>query len=51
MTELSELIKAGKITASTLVWKPGMDNWQAVAEVSELSGLIAPQTPPPLPNS
>ncbi|MEZ5535944.1 MAG: SPFH domain-containing protein [Thiolinea sp.] len=51
MSELSEMIKAGKINAATLVWKPGMENWQAAAEISELSELISPQTPPPLPNS
>ena len=26
--ELQSLIKAKKITAKTLVWQPGMDNWK-----------------------
>ena len=47
---VAEMVQAGKVNTTTLAWKPGMANWQAVAEVSELSALISAQTPPPLPN-
>ena len=32
-TELQSLIKAKKVNAQTLVWKPGMENWQELGEL------------------
>ncbi len=50
ISAIADLIKTGQVNAATLVWKPGMQNWQTAAEVSELSGFFNPQTPPPLPH-
>ncbi|MBY0457770.1 MAG: SPFH domain-containing protein [Gemmataceae bacterium] len=45
---LQTLINAGRLTRSTLVWKPGMANWAAAETVPELASLFA-AVPPPLP--
>jgi hypothetical protein len=37
----------GRLTAKTLVWKLGMDNWVECGGVPELQALFLP---PPLPN-
>ena len=44
---LQKLVWDGKLTAKTLVWKLGMDNWVECGTVAELQALF---TPPPLPN-
>ncbi|MGB0845229.1 MAG: SPFH domain-containing protein [Thiolinea sp.] len=49
MQKVAEMVQQGHISTSTLVWKAGMENWQAAGEVAELSKLLSPQTPPPLP--
>lgn len=37
--QMTEMVEAGKITAVTLVWRQGMENWQAFQTVShELGG-------------
>lgn len=46
--ELSRLIGAGKVSRNTLVWKPGMQQWQPAENVSEVLRLVA-LTPPPIP--
>ena len=47
-TALAAQVKAGKVSRSTLVWKPGMANWVAADTVDDLKGLFA-HLPPPLP--
>ena len=45
--QIQSLIQQGQITAKTLVWKSSMgNNWTAINQVSEFSGLF--QTPPPV---
>ncbi|HVQ95740.1 MAG TPA: SPFH domain-containing protein [Mycobacteriales bacterium] len=39
---------AGRLTASTLVWRAGLPQWTAAGQVGELAGVL-PQLPPPLP--
>jgi membrane protease subunit (stomatin/prohibitin family) len=46
--KLPHMVAAGQITRQTLVWRPGMGQWQPAGEVAELSGLFA-AVPPPLP--
>ncbi len=45
---LAAFVRSGKITRSSLVWKPGMSSWVAADSVPELQGLFA-DVPPPLP--
>jgi membrane protease subunit (stomatin/prohibitin family) len=45
---LKKKAEDGALTAATLVWRPGMAQWTAAAQVAELAGLLAPQ-PPPVP--
>lgn len=42
--EIANLIQQGLITPSTLVWRPGMANWQAISQ-TELNSLL-PSVPP-----
>ena len=45
---LTRRIAAGQIARDTLVWRPGMAQWQPAESVPELQSAFA-QTPPPLP--
>ncbi len=45
---LTELAANGTLTAESLVWKQGMQNWQPAGTMNELSQLFSAQ-PPPLP--
>ncbi len=38
------------ITASTLIWYDGLENWTAAGELEELAELLA-STPPPIPEA
>ncbi len=40
---------SGQFTPDSLVWTAGMDGWTKASEVSQLSGLFAGPTPPPIP--
>lgn len=42
------LVRDGKLTRETLVWKQGQLNWNAASQVVELSSLFG-NVPPPLP--
>jgi len=46
--ELRELVRQGRVTRQTLVWREGMDQWVPAGTVTELSGIL-PVVPPPLP--
>lgn len=38
---LFQMAQAGMINASTLVWKPGMANWAAIADIPDLAAVLA----------
>ena len=49
---LKQMVAAGTLTASTMVWRAGLPGWQAAGTVPELAGLFAsppPTAPPPVP--
>ncbi len=46
---LTTMVNDGRLTRSTLVWKPGMAGWVAANTVPELQALFA-NVPPALPN-
>lgn len=48
VSALAGEVTAGRLTASTLVWRTGMADWTAAGRVPELAGLLS-QLPPPLP--
>ena len=47
LATLKQMAQAGQLTASSLVWKPGMTNWEQASKVEELQ-LIFTQVPPPI---
>lgn len=49
LQHLQQMVQAGQLTATTLVWQTGMSNWQAAGEVAALQSLFQAQTPPPIP--
>ena len=55
MQYLSQLVKVGSLTQDSLVWKPGMQNWEKAGSVQELQVLFGTSTdapvPPPIPMS
>lgn len=48
MEQLGQKVAAGEITRDTLVWRPGMEQWTAAGQVTDLASLFA-AIPPPLP--
>lgn len=48
ISKIRDGIQLKEITPDTLVWKPGMANWQKAGEVAEIAALFA-EVPPPLP--
>ncbi|MGE3166258.1 MAG: SPFH domain-containing protein [Planctomycetota bacterium] len=47
--QLVELIRAGRLSASTLVWSPGLAGWTAAGQVPQVAALFAASAPPPPP--
>jgi membrane protease subunit (stomatin/prohibitin family) len=47
-SELKRQVEAGELTASSLVWSPGMSAWASAQSVAELAHLFD-VTPPPIP--
>lgn len=47
LAELGASIKAGKLTARTLVWSDGMSEWTPLGDVPSLAKLLRDSTPPP----
>jgi uncharacterized protein DUF4339 len=47
LTELGMGIKAGKLTARTLVWSDGMSEWTPIGDVPALAKLLRDSVPPP----
>ena len=50
MDQLSDAVKAGRLTRQTLVWKQGMAQWLAAEKVVELASLFT-AVPPELPKA
>ncbi|MEV5707698.1 SPFH domain-containing protein [Actinoallomurus sp. NPDC052274] len=50
LSGLSAQADGGALTATTLVWKAGMDRWTPAGQVPELARILG-ATPPPLPPS
>lgn len=48
LTALKQLAQTGQLTAQTLVWKPGMDQWQKAETLEELKTVLS-QCPPAIP--
>lgn len=46
---LRQEIQAGRLSRSTLVWKEGMVSWEPAEKIPEVSSLLGPGGPPPLP--
>ncbi|SCX26159.1 protein of unknown function [Ruminococcaceae bacterium P7] len=46
--EIRELIRDGKVTRESYIWKPQMQNWEFAANIAELQPLVN-FTPPPVP--
>lgn len=46
--QLAQAIASGRVTRESLVWSPGMAQWQPAEQVPMLRGLFA-ATPPPIP--
>lgn len=49
MQALSGLVASGQLTASTLVWQPGMAQWAPASQVASLGMLFGAVPPPPPP--
>ncbi|MGM7902148.1 DUF4339 domain-containing protein [Yersinia enterocolitica] len=47
--EITERVKRGELTASTLVWRPGMTDWQPLSSTPLTGALAQCITPPALP--
>lgn len=45
LATLSQMAQAGQINSTTLVWKPGMANWAAIADVQELAPMLSSVPP------
>ncbi|MCH9697688.1 MAG: SPFH domain-containing protein [Gammaproteobacteria bacterium] len=50
ISELTAKIQSGQITAETLVWQSGMQEWQSAADQQALNHLFDRLTPPPIPS-
>ena len=54
-TGLLELVKQGKLTPETLVWKKGMESWAEAQTITELLPLFREEDeellPPPIPGN
>ena len=48
--DILKLIQEKKIDKQTLVWKPGMQSWEAIEKVPEVMNLFS-MIPPPLPTN
>jgi len=46
--QLQQLIQNGRVNKDTLLWKQGLDNWAAAADIPEAAKMFG-SVPPPLP--
>jgi hypothetical protein len=49
MAALQQQKANGSLTAASLVWSPGMDDWAEASAVDDLASLFVSIEPPPLP--
>lgn len=49
LQQISSMVQQGTVNGETMVWTAGMPQWLKASEVPALSGVLAQQTPPPLP--
>jgi hypothetical protein len=49
-SQLDSMVTAGQITAQTLVWREGLEDWTAAGRIPELAERFK-KVPPPLPKS
>jgi hypothetical protein len=49
LTQMQQMAQSGQVTGTTYVWKAGMPNWDAAANLPELRMLFVSNTPPPPP--
>ncbi len=53
LSQMTQMVQNGQLTAQTYVWKPGMTDWQLAASVAEVAQLlnntITSTPPPPIP--
>ena len=51
LEQIKDMIKQGKITHQTMIWKKGTPNWVQAAELPDISILLSQgeDAPPPLP--
>jgi hypothetical protein len=45
---IEELLRTGRMTRDTLVWRKGMGQWTKAGEAPELADVVS-EIPPPLP--
>ena len=48
--QVEQKYNGGEISASTLMWKKGMKNWEALSQVDDFRHLFDEDCPPPIPN-
>jgi uncharacterized RDD family membrane protein YckC len=48
--EFEQLVQSGKVTADSLIWRKGMDQWKTLGEVQVRDPALF-STPPPLPGA
>lgn len=48
---LNELIAQQQLTKTSLVWRPGLENWVAAQELPEVAALFQRRSPPPVPSA
>ena len=49
LLSISELIKKGKVTENTMVWKAGLPQWVKASDLPEIANILSQHTPPTLP--
>lgn len=47
--EVEQMVSAGELAATTLVWCAGMPDWCPAGDVPELASVLPAESPPPLP--
>jgi hypothetical protein len=46
--QIAQAIARGRVGPHTLVWTPGMSEWEPAGEVPRLAALFASPSPPPV---
>lgn len=48
LQQMAQMVQAGQITCTTMVWTAGMPTWAPANTVSALAELFGPPAPPPI---